>query len=84
MLSLKEQSARVRARNAQPVVIAGETFVPTAEFAARVGYRADHLHKIAAEFPVNNEVVKVRGWRFIRLPRHRGDTRSPIYWQVQP
>lgn len=83
MMNLVEHSTLIRERSKQPVVIAGETFIPTVEFARIVGCRPDYLHKLAAEHPVNNEVVKVRGWRFIRLPRHKGDTRSPIYWQVQ-
>jgi hypothetical protein len=82
-MKLVEHSELIRQRARQPIVIDGATFVPTVEYAALVGFRADYFHKLAASCPTTNEVATVNGHSFVRIPRHRGDTRSPIYWKVQ-
>jgi hypothetical protein len=82
-LSKERSSARARAVVQSERCINGETFIGTAEAARFVGLSCNRLRVIARTYPGNNRIITLpNGWRFIRLPRHEGDQKSPLYWQV--
>lgn len=80
MMNLVEHSNLIRERSKQPIVINGETFVTTVEYAAIAGHPPDYFHKLARPYHTVHTVTMVAGHRFVRIPRHNGDMHPPIYW----
>lgn len=83
MSNVAERSAIARQRLAEPVQFDGKTFQPTAVAAKHFGCNPSYLRRLSVSVPGFNMVlVTANGWFFVRLPRHSGDSRSPLYWYI--
>lgn len=79
----QELARRAIERIQQPVVVDGVTFYIASEAAYRTGYSAERLRALCQNVKGNGVVLTTpNGVRFIRLPRHDGDQRAPIYIDV--
>lgn len=71
----------IRDRYALPIQVDGATYYPTRTAAAQLGITRWWLTVSAKDVAGDNVVLTAsNGLRFIRVPRHRGDSRPPLYW----
>jgi len=83
MISIKEQSAIIRARAKLPVEMFGRTWYPTVIAAEMSHYSTHALQGWALGQTTPNVIlIATNGAQFIRIPRGPDDLRIPIYWDV--
>lgn len=77
----QELARRAKERLRQPQVINGETFICAADLERAVGIDRCTVRNLVRLAPGENMVLTAPcGIRFIRVPRHRGDERPPMYF----
>lgn len=74
----------IRERMRQPIEVDGAIYHPTTTAADLLGVHPNTL-RVAAQYTPGDNVVltAANGLRFVRVPRHRGDTRPPLYWNLE-
>jgi hypothetical protein len=70
-------------RISAPIDVDGTTFYAVQDTVKRTGWSHATLRKFVRDTAGNNEVLTApNGTRFVRKPRHRTDTRAPLYFDV--
>jgi hypothetical protein len=70
-------------RIAAPITVDGTTFYAVQETIRLTGWSGPSLRKFVRDTAGDNVLLTApNGTRFVRRPRHRTDTRSPLYFDV--
>lgn len=79
----RDLSKRHIARIHEPVVVDGEEYLAIPIAAQQAGISANRIRVCCAAAPGENVVlIGLGGIKFVRLPRHPGDQRAPVYVQL--
>ncbi len=79
----KEQAELIRQRQVQPIEVNGETFVGITAAAKLAGVGPTWLRTRTGPVKGIYVVLMVDGIKFYRKPRHDGDMRPLVYYEIK-